>query len=47
MMAVVVIPKKAAISCNLIALRSIIASGKLKAATAIIKAKAVPNGIPF
>jgi len=46
-MAKVVIQKNMAINFNFITLRSIIASGKLKAATAIIKASAVPNGKPF
>ena len=46
-MAIVVIPKNIAISCSFIALLKIIASGKLKAAVAIIKAKAVPKGTPL
>ena len=43
----VVMPTKIAINFNFIALLSIIISGKLKAATAIINAKAVPKGNPF
>lgn len=43
----VVIPKKIKISCKLITLFSIIASGKLRAAIAIINDRAVPNGTPF
>lgn len=43
----VVIPKKMAINFGFIARRSIMASGRLNAATAIIKAKAVPKGNPF
>lgn len=45
-MASVVMPKKRAIKFNLIALLSMIASGKLNAETAIIKARAVPRGNP-
>ncbi len=45
--ATVVTPKKIAINCSLIALLKITASGKLRAAVAIIKANAVPNGTPF
>ena len=40
-------PKKTAIKCNFIARRKITASGKLKAAIAIIKERAVPKGNPF
>ena len=40
-------PKKMAMSFNFIALLNRIASGRLRAAVAIIKAKAVPSGIPF
>jgi hypothetical protein len=47
MMAKVVTPKKIAINFSFIALLSMIASGKLNAATAIINAKAVPSGKPF
>ena len=47
MMAAVVTPKKIAISFNFITRLSITASGKLSAAVAIIKARAVPRGIPF
>ena len=47
MMATVVTPKKIAINCSFIARLKITASGKLKAAVAIIKANAVPNGTPF
>ena len=43
----VTIPKNIAINFNFIALLNITASGRLNAAVAIIKAKAVPNGIPF
>ena len=47
MIATAVTPKKIAINCSFIALLKITASGKLKAAVAIIKANAVPNGTPF
>ena len=43
----VTIPKNIAISFSFIALLRIIASGKLSADMAIIKARAVPIGIPF
>ena len=43
----VVMPKKMAINFSFMALLSMIASGRLNAATAIIKAKAVPRGRPF
>ena len=39
--------KNSTISCSFIARLSIIASGKLSAAVAIINANAVPNGTPF
>ncbi len=47
MIPAVVIPKKIAIRFSFIALLNMIASGRLKAETAIIKAKAVPSGNPF
>ena len=46
-MAAVVTPKNIAMSCNFIARLKITASGKLKAAVAIINANAVPKGTPF
>ena len=46
-MAIVVTKKNKARSGNFIALLRIIASGKLRAAVAIIKAKAVPRGTPL
>ena len=47
MIANATIPKNIAISFNFIALLKITASGKLRAAVAIINARAVPNGTPF
>lgn len=40
-------PKNIKINFSFIALLKIIASGKLNAAVAIMKAKAVPKGTPF
>lgn len=47
MIAMVVIPKKAAINESFMVRLKIIASGILRAAIAIMKARAVPSGIPF
>ena len=43
----VVMVKKMTINFSFIALLSMIASGRLNAATAIMNAKAVPKGTPF
>ena len=42
-----VMPKNIMISLSFIALLKIVASGRLKAAVAIINDSAVPNGMPF